>query len=239
MESTELEIEEKKESSVSKIDRIKYGIVGISYFIAIILSNLGVLFKPLYKKVYYGQANGYFRYGFGIAFLILFYCLIKFVLEKKLNVSYKKDKSNLSWMMTGILFAITFVVIFIICAIIGFEIKPFYDLGNNTTGFKIGISGTELAYNTVALFLAIHMIENFQYALDDIIPFKNEKVNLYLPYGGVATMLTYGIYALCFGIGGSLQVLYFFMIILYGEIYLLCKRNVLKTFASCGLMFIL
>ncbi len=225
--------------TISPKDRLKYGIVAISYFLAILLSNLSVLFKPLYKRVYYGQANGHFRYGLGIVIIIILSLLIEFILKKKLNITYKKDKSELSLKRTSIIFGITFLMIFIISAIIGFEIKPLHDLGNNTTAFKIGVYATKIGYFTISVYVAIHMIENFQYALDDIIKFKNPNINKYIPYGGIATMLTYGIYMLCLGVGGSLSVLYFFMIILYGEIYLISNRSILKTCASCGLIFIL
>lgn len=225
--------------NISVKQRLKYAVVALAYFAAILLSNLSLVFKPLYKRVYYGQANGHFRYGLGIILIIIFVLLINFILIKKLNITYKKDKTPLSLKRTSIIYAITIVMVFIISAIIGFEIKPLHDIGNNTTAFKIGVFATKTGYYTVCLYIAVLMIENFQYALDNTIKFKNKNINKYLPYGGLATMLTYGIYSLCLGVGGSLSVLYFFMILLYGEIYLLCNRHILSTCVSCGLIFVL
>jgi len=228
-----------KKEAISNKDRIKYAIIALSYFVAILLSHIGVILKPFYKRVYYGQANGHFKYGFGLVFLAIFACIIQFVIKKKLNITYKKDTTPLTWKRAGIVFGITFVMIFIISACSSFQLKPFYDVGNNTTAYKVGVYATTLAYHTVCVFFAVHMIENFQYALDDIIPFKNENVRKYIPYGGIATMLTYGIYSLCMGLGGNISVLYFFLILLYGEIYLLTNRSILKTCASAGLIFVL
>jgi uncharacterized membrane protein YhaH (DUF805 family) len=224
---------------ISKSTRIKYAILGLSYFIAILLSNIALLFKPLYKRVYYGQANGHFRYGIGILILIALICVIKKVIQPKLGLNPIKDKRPFTWKKTLFIFGLTYLVIFIISAIVGFEIKPFHDIGNNTTGYKIGVYATTLAYQFLCVIIAVFMIDAFQYALDDIIPFKNKKVSAYIPYGGIATMLTYGIYALVNGHGGTLSVMYFFLVILYGEIYLLCNRNLLKTIASVGLIFVL
>ena len=59
--------------------RIKLIILGIIWFLAIPLSLIGVLLKPIYKMVYYGQANNYFKYGIAIVLLISFFFIIKFV----------------------------------------------------------------------------------------------------------------------------------------------------------------
>ena len=42
------------------------------------------------------------------------------------------------------------------------------------------------------MLFAIFMIENFHYALEDLIPIKNETIKKYIPYGAIPTMLTYG-----------------------------------------------
>ena len=244
MENTEIIDKENADILDNKKDidvknRIRYAIVALCYLAAIFLSHISVIFKPFYKRVYYGQANGHFQFGLGILFLIIFFIIIEKVIKKKLNIEYNKDKKPLTWKMAGLVFGITFLIVFIISACSNFELKPFYDVGNNTTAYKVGVYATTLAYHTICVFFAVGMIENFQYALDDIIPFKNENVRKYIPYGGIMTMLTYGIYSLCIGLGGNISVLYFFLIILYGEIYLLTNRSILKTCASVGLIFVL
>ena len=228
-----------KNTTIVLKERLKFLIIGLSYFAVIFLSKLALIFKPLYKKVYYGQANGHFEYGLGLAFVVVFILLIELVLKRKLKPDYHKEKTQLSWGMTAVLFAFTFIMIFIISALSGMDLKPVHDIGNNTTASRAGIFGTTLLYHVSCLYVAINMIENFQYALDDIIPFKNKKVSNYLPYGGIATMLTYGIYSLIAGLGGDLSVLYFFIVLAYGEVYLLTKRSLLKTFAVAGLIFVL
>lgn len=238
IESTPI-VDDASEEKITKIERIKYLIMALIWFSAIPLSLLGTIFKPLYKKVYYGQANGYFQYGLGIFLLVIYLLVIVFVILKKMNLKYEKDKTPLSWLKVCILFFGAFAISFVISACLGFELKPFYDVGNNTTAYMAGVSFVKLAYNAFGLFFAIMMIENFQYAIEGIIPIKNKNVEKYIPYGGIATMIIYGTYALCFGVGGSLKVLYFFLPILYGEIYLLAKRDNLKAYATSLLIFLL
>jgi len=224
-------------ATMSLWDRAKYAIAGLLLFLSLPLSNLAYIFKPLYKRVYYGQSNPMFYYGIASGIMFVIYCLVRFLYCKKLNIKYKKDKSPLSVKMILIVFAITFVMVFIISAIIGFHVKPFYDLGNNTTGFKLYVQGVRHIYYGFLIWQIVNMIENFQYALDGIIPFKNQSINKYIPYGGFVTMLTYGTYAWIAGIG-TLHALFFFMILVYGEVYLLVKRNLLSTFASTAIIFI-
>lgn len=227
-----------EEKIITKKERISYLLMGLIWFAALPLSLLGTLFKPLYKKVFYGQANGYFKYGLGIVLLLIFFFVIVFAIEKKFDLKYKKDVKPMPWWKTCAIFFGAFLLTFFISAIIGFNLKPFYDVGNNTTAYMAGISFTKLAYFSVELFFAMKMIENFQYALDDILPFKN-KAAKYIPYGGLLTMLTYGMFGLIIGVGGTLSVLYFFLILLYGELYLLVDRSILKAYATSLLIFVL
>lgn len=219
--------------------RIKLIILGIIWFLAIPLSLIGVLLKPIYKMVYYGQANNYFKYGIAIVLLISFFFIIKFLIQKKMNIQFKKENTKLSWKMLCALYFGSFLLVFIISAALGFELKPTHDIGNNMPAYEIGQFFTKLGYRAIGLFFALNMIECFQYALEDLFPFKDKKFAAYIPYGAVVTMLTYGLYAYFTGVGGSLAILYIFFVLLYGEIYLLCKRNILKAYAFCVLIFLL
>ncbi len=240
LEKEEIKIDNEVNEAPAKLslcDRLKYAIAGLILFLSLPISNIAYVFKPLYKRVYYGQSNIMFYYGIASAVMFIIYCLVKFLYCKKLNIVFKKDKTPLSTKMVIIIFAITFAVVFIISAILGFHVKPFYDLGNNTTGFKLYVQGVRHIYYGFLIWQIVNMIQFFQYALDDIIPFKNMKINKYIPYGGIVTMLTYGTYAWITGIG-TLHALFFFMILVYGELYLLSKRNLLSTFASTAIIFI-
>lgn len=228
-----------EKESINKKERIRFAVMGLIWFLGLPLSLVGMLFKPLYEKVYYGQADGFFRYGLGIFITVIFIIVMELVVKKKMKMDYKKEKTILSWPRCCLVFFGSFFFVFLISALIGFEVKPFHDVGNNTTAYNAGIYFTKLGYQSFQLFLAINMIENFQYALDDAIPFKNKKVSKYIPYGGIATMLTYGVYSLCFGVGNSLSVLYLFLVLVYSELYILCDRSITKSFAASLLIFLL
>lgn len=222
---------------ITKQDRLKYLIVGIISFLCIPASMVGTLFQPLYNKVNYGQINDYFKYVSGIVFLIIAFLVIQLGIKKKLHMTYEKDTSPLPLKNTIIVFFLTFGIIFAISAYLGFEVKIFHDLGKNANAFKLGKHATKCGYYAfIGLFITL-MIENFQYALDGT--FKSKRVLMsYLPLGGLVTMLTYGTYALCMGIG-TLKILYFFLVLVYGEIYLLTNRSFTKTCACIMLIILL
>ena len=113
-DNNELDNTSDDDGNISKSTRIKYAILGLSYFIAILLSNIALIFKPLYKRVYYRQANGHFRYGIGILILIALICVIKKVIQPKLGLNPIKDKRPFTWKKTLFIFGLTYLVIFII-----------------------------------------------------------------------------------------------------------------------------
>lgn len=219
-----------------KEDRIKYLIVGVISFLCIPSSFIATIFQPLYNRVNYGQINDYFKYGIGIVFLLIAFLVIQLVIKKKLHMTYERDTSPLSLKKTIIVFFLTFGIIFAISAYLGFEVKIFHDLGKNANAFKLGKHATKCGYYAiVGLFITL-MIENFQYAFDGAIKSKRKIIN-YIPLGGLCTMLTYGTYALCMGFG-TMKILFFFLILVYGEIYLLTNRSFLKT-CACVMLIIL
>ncbi|MGM9972102.1 MAG: hypothetical protein ACI35W_06815 [Anaeroplasmataceae bacterium] len=225
------------ENASIKNERIKYLILGLAYFLSIPLANIVLVFKPLYNKVYYGQANDIFYYGLSVIVLGVLLILVELLLKPKLGIKLIKSKEELPIINTILIFSITFIAIFIISAILGFHLKPFYDLGKNTTGFKIIVKAVEILYLVMISAYMVKLIEAFQYTLDNIIPFKKEIINKYFPYGGIATMLTFGIYMIILNFT-SLSLLFFFLIIVFGEIYLLAERNFIKAFGSIALIFI-
>ena len=92
-------------------------------------------------------------------------------------------------------------------------------------------------YYSMLMLFVMSMIENFQYGLEGLIPIKNEKLNKFFPVGGIATMLTYGIYQLVMGLT-TLSVLYFLLITVYGILYLIVERSFIKSYFSSLLIFL-
>lgn len=225
-------------NNITKMDRIKYMIVGFISFLCIPASMLSVIFKPLYNKVYYGQSNDLFKYGIALVLSIIFFILIQTVLKKKINISYNKPKEVLPLWKEILVFVITFGIIFGISAYLGFNVKIFYDLGKSTTGLLIICMAVRSVYYVFMCLFIVLIIENFQYALEGLIHFKNPKINDYLPFGGICALVLYGTYALIADIG-TLKILFFFLILVYGEIYLLTNRNFVKTYGAVALIFLL
>lgn len=222
---------------MSKGNRIKYVTLALIAFLCIILANLILLFKPLYEQVYYGQAKPLFYYGGSSVLLIIFFIVFKNVIVKKMKVDYNKEKGELPLKNLIVAYSITVGIIFVISGIIGWNVKIFHDLGTNFTGYQLIIHAVKIVYHSMVMMLVIAMIENFQYGLEGLIPVKNENFNEFFPVGGIATMLTYGIYQLVMGLT-TLSGLYFVLIVLYGLIYLLVKRSFIKSYFASLLIFL-
>ena len=219
-------------------DRMNYLFLAIAYTLAIPFANIVLIFKPLYSKVYYSQSNDMFYYGLSIAVLVIEFLLIELVLRPKLKVSLKGDNSELPLKNTIILFVLTFGIIFIVSAIIGFHIKPFYDLGNNTSWFRLMVKGVEMLYLLCLAIYMVRIIASYQFFLDGFFKFKNEILNKYFPYGGICAMLFVGSYFLIAGYGTMLYI-FIPLIAVYGVIYLLANRSFYKAFASILLIMVL
>ncbi len=217
--------------------KVKYVILAFASFLCIIFANVALLFKPLYTKVYYGQADPIFYYGISSVVLIILYIIFKTVVVKKTNVSYDKNNDMLPIRNVMTIYLSSIVIILIISAIIGWNVKPFYDLGENFTGFQLIIHAVKLIYFSILLLFVVLMIENFQYGLEGIFKFKNPILNSYFPVGGIATMLTYGIYQIVMDLS-TLTVIYFILISIYGIVYLLAERSFSKTYLTSLLIFL-
>ena len=238
-QSDNIESEKNNELSIDKKAKLKYLILGFIWFLSILLSLLSVLFKPLYGNYYYGQGNDYFKYGIGSGLLIGYILLIKLLVVRKMKIKFEKDKTPVSWPILVGVYLFCFLFVLFISMYMGFKLKFTYDIGNNMPSYFIGQYFTKIAYRCICLYVAINMMEAFQYAVEDFMPTKGLKIHNYIPYGAILLILTYGIFGLITGVGGSFKILYFFMCLIYGEIYLLCKRSVFKATMFSLLIFIL
>ncbi len=221
-----------------KKDSSKYILMSFLYFIGIIASNLAILFEPIYEKIKYGKYNTFLFNLISALFLVIFLIIIKLVTYKVMHLKYEKsEQKELSMKRLALIYGLTLATIFFISAIIGFEIKILYDLGESFIGYDLIVLLSKLIYCGVVLVFVINMIENFQYGLEMLIPIKNEKLKTYLPLGGIATMICYGTYAWIIGFN-TLAFLYFLLNSLYGFIYLLCNRSKKKSYIAMLLIYL-
>ena len=214
-----------------KKQSLKYIGLGLAYFMCVIFSNIAVIFKPLYKKFKYGKYNQMFFYLIASIILIVCFLLIRLLVVKKLRVDYDKDKSELDVKRLGIVYGLVVLTILIISAIIGWEIRFLNDLGSNFGGNELMDQLVKTLYALIALFVVTNIIENFEYGFEGLIKFKNINMQKFFPTGGIVTMILYGSYELIIGFN-HLPILYFFIIGLYGFIYLLCNRSISKTYIA-------
>ncbi len=173
---------------------------GVYYLSVMLTFLLGRLCAPLFDWVAYGQLRGLFVEIFtavwwGIELIVL--TLVKKQLRKKgilppLPPKKTEDgqptKPPVPLKNVWILTAITAACILLVSAVIGFEVKPFYDLGNFEGGYELWCAVGVIGRN---LFKCIWIA----YMLKACKNMTTELVNAYLPAANTFTRMaiTYGL----------------------------------------------
>ncbi len=145
------------------------------YFLAVALTPLlGKATAPIWDWVGYGSVRGLFAevntaFFWGIEVVILFF-LFKFLRKEEEGEKPPKEKKapiprkNL-YILTGICLG----SVLLLGAIIGFQVKPFYDLGEKVTGYDILCTVGEVGRNVVKCLWILALLLNGLRMADEII----------------------------------------------------------------------
>ncbi len=216
---------------------ILYFILAIVCFLAIISSLSVSLFEPLFRKVNYGQRLPILNATYIFVLWIIEIIAILVISFKTFKIDIlglkRKDKEELSVIRILILFLMTLVPIFLISGILGWKLKIVDDLGERITGDFLTYQLCEYGKAIPKMFLVTMMIKLSQEAFDKIFITK-----YFIPWGGIFTMFTFGLYELL-TIHQRFSVLYFFFPLIYGTIYFISKKNFLTTFFLSYLIYLL
>ncbi|MBE7078582.1 MAG: hypothetical protein E7380_01830 [Clostridiales bacterium] len=203
--------------------RLKENIIRYAIYFAtvVVVPFITPVFKLVFKKVYYG----YLQNMIADTFTVLFWCVAFIVIavlaqkrkkkererlqlsdviihpETELNTEEKKKGlPPLPWKNVGILTAISIFCIFFVSMQIGWEVKPFYDIGEKVMGMTEMLGKfAELGKNCVKVVWIVLLLK-CSYAIAD-------EVFFHLPEGSKKTWSVWGGIGALMGLFGLYDVL--------------------------------
>lgn len=214
-----------------------------SLILIYILSIAFIIFTPypaklmslLFSDLGYGAMTPMFSELFcALLWAVEIFFLKKFISKRVDNdifITKSEAKGPLPLPRLLILTAITVICVILISAQINWQVKLFYDVGSNTTGYGLMKSGGEIVKNAVKCLWMVFLISIGQSL------FENFSTKTSVPAGGIILMLTLGALDLASGIT-LLKLTYVFLYAVFGWIFLITNKNVLKTYFYTWFIFV-
>ena len=208
----------------------------ISVILMIVGKIIASLAAPLFEQINYGQLVECLVNVLNcVIWIVSILCLMLFV-RKKTGISIlsnpKTRKQQLDNKNLIALFVIVSISILVISAQIGFQVKPFYDLGMKFTGNELLEHVSVWLLSSVkCVWMVILMKASQAYG-------ERFSKNKYIPWGGIGLLLTVGILDLVF-VPTTLKFTYFLLNIVFGYGYKLTNQSVAKTYICILLIYIL
>ncbi len=159
----------------------------------------------------------------------------------------KKKKPLLPWKNVGILTAICVGCVLLVGAIIGFQVKPFYDFGEKFTGYELGCALGRLVRNIVKCLFIMYMLPECKSMAEEVAKtcFPKKKAwATWLLTGGI--LLLFGVFdifafVLRYPLNGREVLLGLAYFIFYGAftaVYYFTNENAVKSYWLIMLIYI-
>lgn len=207
-------------------------------FLAIILTPCAAkLISPLFDWAGYGAMRGFFDELFTsllwVAEIIILVIFYKLRFNHKILYNEKVKGQVLPIKRILIISGIVAACILVISAQIGFQVKPFYDLGEKFNGYQLLNNVGIFLRNTVKCVWIVIMIKA---AVEFFEQIPGIGMIQYF-YVGLALILTVGVYDVVMKMN-NLAVTYLFLYLIYEIIYLLTDRHTIKSFLLILLIYL-
>ncbi len=215
-------------------ENLKYIYVIISLIFLLFSVKIVTIFEFLYRLVGYGLMNEVFEYSLGIVYLLIGLLVVFriFKFEKREKIGLLPIKRVL------LLYVMTLVPILIISASLGWEVKIFFDIPDNSTGTSIINHFVNILFYLPKLMIVTLIIHFSQSLFEKSTTFENEKIKNFIPFGGIVAMLSFGLYELFTG-AHDLYIMYLLFNIYFGYIYIATDKSIVKSFCLITLIFLL
>lgn len=214
----------------------------VTYIIAfaclIIMPMISKQLAPMTDNIDYGALRHMFEeiitcVGWSLAIIVItIVCKKKYGVNVLLNKKTKGQELPVKRVL--ILGAIVIASIFLISAQIGFQVKPFYDMGLKITGYELMGKEAELFKYAIKCAYIVLMIRCAQKLAEEMIGKGRSK----MIWGGLVVCLTVGVFDLIVG-NYTLPLTYFLLNLVYGAIFLLTDKSVFKTYLMVLLIYLL
>lgn len=206
--------------------KVKMIIFLVSGFLLFLSAEIVRVTKPLFDKVYYGYLTPMIL----DVLRMIIYFTIFFVSSNYAKKNFDKIESTpfkeISTKRVLVLYVLTFLIIFVVTAILNFRLKVVVDLGENVGAIYLYNNIAKIGAGIVRMLLSFLIIRYVDVIFKDVL---KEKIFKYVPVGGIASMLTIGLFELLITPKILfIDVLFMLMHIIYGYIYRLayCNRGV-------------
>lgn len=209
----------------------------IGFVLIIITPFFARLISPLFDWAGYGAMRKFFNELFTSIIWFVEILILAIVYKKKfkqnivMNPEVKGEE--LPYKRMAVITAIVVVCILVISAQIGFQVKPFYDLGEKFNGYDLINNVGIFVRNVIKCMWIVIMAKAMQSFCEQLIGSKNSKI----PFAGIVLMLTVGIYDIITGVN-NLAVTYLLLYAVYGWLYLLTNKNMIKTYLLVVFIFL-
>ena len=198
---------------------------------------LGGFIAPYFDFAGYGAMRPFFVELFtsiiwAVGIVIMY---IVFMKKYKYNIFGGKETRGNELPIKRVLFIgiIVSVCIIIISAGIGFQVKPFYDLGEKFNGYDLFNNLGIFLRNAVKCFLIVILAK----ASQDLVEFLLKKDRVVFPWCGIVLMLTMGVYDVIMGMN-NLAIIYMLLYVVYGWLYILVEKNAIKSYLLITFIFL-
>lgn len=212
--------------------------VYIMAFLFMVLSPfVARLISPLFDYVGYGAMRIFFDELFTSLIWLVEIVIMAVIYQKRMkyNILSNPDTKGQELPMKRIVLigCVVAACILLISAQIGFQVKPFYDLGEKFNGYELSNNLGIFIRNIVKCIWIVIMTKAAQGFVEECA----NKGKMLFPVAGVILMATLGVYDLITGMN-NLSVTYFLLYVVYGEIYLLTERSMSKSYLLILFIFL-
>ncbi len=161
--------------------------------------------------------------------------------KQKVKAYWKEnvqDKPALPWKNVGALLLIVAACILLISGQIGFQVKPFYELGDKMTRSDILNKSGEIVANLVKCVWLVMMLRAALGVWQSLLEFWDISHVRYLKWVGAGAMLVaFGIYDVC-ATGNPFAWTYLAFYAAFTAIYYFSERNAVKSYLLIAFLYI-
>lgn len=168
--------------------------------------------------------------GLGIFFLN------KYFIKK--GVCFFDNVRDLSILKVLVLYVLTIVPIVIVSWLCNWELKILADLGESFDNFALYSHLIGLCYSIAKCIGMVYVIFGFQTFFESTVTFGKGNVDKYIPFGGIALFMTFGIFELIYGVN-ELSIIYLVFNFYFGVIFLLTEKSKYKTSFLVSIIYLL
>lgn len=216
---------------------LQYIIFIVCLIAAFYLVEIVRFLKPLFDLIWFGNIVPLCT---NVARIILYIGIIiaAFFVGKKYfpGVQFKQRGEEYSLKRLLLIYGITVGIVFIVTACLNFKIKIVHDLGENIAG---PTASNNFSYMLAGFFQMPIYILVIRYSQELFNLIFKKDVMKYIPFGGLISLVAFGIFEMLTAGVSAISIVFLFMHLVYGMMYILTKKNYTMTYIVCMVIYLL